>query len=270
MSTPRSRIATTASSRSTPCGTCTTYTNQPRRFPPSVGAGQPEALDARQRLRVERRDPRPRGEQLVEPLQLSDAERAGEVVEPVVEAQPVVVEPAHVGRPALVALGVDALLDLGRRRQDGAALARRDLLVRVEAEHAQVAASADLGAVGVGRPERLAGVLHDPEPAVARQQLELRHVDRVAEDVHRQDPGGPLGERVAGRLGGHVERARVDVAEHRPGALVEQAVRRGHEAERRRDNVVAVLDAGRADRQVEARGARRDGRDVRAAGGRGE
>jgi hypothetical protein len=104
--------------------------------------------------------------------------------------------------------------------------------------------------------ERLAGVLHDPERAVARQQLEAGHVGRVAEDVDRQDPGGALGERVAGRLGRDVERARVDVAEDRPRALVEKAVRRRHEAERARDHVVAALDPRRADGEVQARRAR--------------
>ena len=54
------------------------------------------------------------GEHLVEAAELDDPERARDVAEPVVEAEPVVVEPAHVGRPALVALAVDALLERGR------------------------------------------------------------------------------------------------------------------------------------------------------------
>ena len=48
--------------------------------------------------------------------ELGQAERARDVGQAVVEAEAVVVEPAHVGRAALVALGVDALLDAPRRR----------------------------------------------------------------------------------------------------------------------------------------------------------
>jgi hypothetical protein len=135
-------------------------------LPVGVGTGQPEAVDAAEPLAVERRDARPPGEQLLEPFELGEAERAGDVVEPVVEAEPVVIEPAHVRRPALVALGVDAFLRLGVGTHDHASLARRDLLVRVEAEDGEVAARARGAAVGVQRPECLAGVLDEPERAV--------------------------------------------------------------------------------------------------------
>ena len=104
-------------------------------------------------------------------------------VEPVVEAEPVVVEPAHVRRAALVALGVDALLALGRAHHEHPALARGQLLVGVEAERRGMAAAADRHAVGVHRAERLAGVLDDRQRRGARAP---RHVGRVAEDVHRQ------------------------------------------------------------------------------------
>ena len=69
-----------------------------------------------QRLAVERGDPRAVGEHAVEALELREADRARDVGEAVVEAEAVVVEPAHVGRAALVALGVDALLHAPRRR----------------------------------------------------------------------------------------------------------------------------------------------------------
>ena len=74
-----------------------------------VRARQLQALDAGQRLAVQRRHARAGGQHLVEALELGQPERAGDVREPVVEAEPVVVEPAHVGRAALVALAVDAL-----------------------------------------------------------------------------------------------------------------------------------------------------------------
>ena len=98
-----------------PGGSWTTNTNQPRTLPPLVGAWQLEPLDPRQRLLVERRDSRPRGEHLLQALELGQADRAGDIGEPVVEAEAVVIEPAHVWRAALVALGVEALLERLRR-----------------------------------------------------------------------------------------------------------------------------------------------------------
>ena len=71
------------------------------------------------------------------------------------------VEPAHVRRAALVALGVDALLHRRVAERDHPALAGGQLLVGVEAEDRRVAAAADRGAVGVHGAERLAGVLDD-------------------------------------------------------------------------------------------------------------
>src|ERR671939_169226 len=99
--TPCARNPRTTSSRSWPRGTCTTKTNHPRA--------------SRQ--------------QVVEPLELGQADRAGDVGEAVVEAEAVVVQPAHVRRAALVALGVDPLLEHLRAHRHHAALAGGDLLV---------------------------------------------------------------------------------------------------------------------------------------------
>ena len=162
------------------------------------------------------------------------------------------VEPAHVRSAALVALGVDALLRLAVRGDHGSPLPRGQLLVRVEAEHGEVAARAHRRAVGVHGAERLAGVLHHPERALGGDPLERGHVGGVAEDVDGQQPGGALADRALGRHGVDVEGARVDVAEDRPGALVEQAVGRRHEAERRGHDLVPGLHPRGADRQVEA------------------
>jgi hypothetical protein len=124
-----------------------------------------------------------------------------------------------------------------------------------------VAARPHRRAVGVHRTQRLAGVLDDRQA----ECLERGHVGRIAEDVHRQQRRGPLGHRRRGGGGIEVERHRVDVDEHRPGALVEDHVRRGHERERRRDHLVAIADADRADRQVEPGGPAGDGTGMRYA-----
>ena len=150
------------------------------------------------------------------------------------------VEPAHVGRAALVALAVDARLRLGVGADHRAALARRDLLVRVEARRRRGCPRAPTGLpVGVNGAERLARVLDDPEPALAGEPLERRHVGGVAEDVHGQEARRPLGHRRRGGLRVEVQRAPVDVAEDRPRLLVQHGVRRRDEAERGRDDLVA-------------------------------
>ena len=69
-----------------------------------VRAGSSRPSIPAEGLAVEAGHPGPVGEHLLEALELGQAERAGDVAEAVVEAEPVVVEPAHVGRAALVAL----------------------------------------------------------------------------------------------------------------------------------------------------------------------
>jgi hypothetical protein len=69
--------------------------------------------------------------------------------------------------------------------------------------------------------------------------------------VHRQERGRALGHRRGRRLRIEVQRARIDVGEDRPGALVEHDVGAGHERERRRDDLVPVRHADRAQREVQ-------------------
>ncbi len=141
-------------------------------------------------------------------------------------------EPAHVGGAALVALGAQPRRRLGVEGHDHPPLPRRHLLVGVEGEGREVAARADPATLGVDGAERLAGVLEDRRARRRRgQRLELRHRRRVAEDVDRQEPGGALPGGRLGRRRVEVERDRVDVAEDRPRALVEEAVGGGDEAE---------------------------------------
>ena len=125
-------------------GSWTTNTNHPRRARrrrPRRAARPPRPRPA-PRGRATRRA-RARSEHLVEPRQLREPERARELREPVVEAEPIVVEPAHVRAAPLVALGVDQLLERRSASVTMPALAGRELLVRVEAEDARMPASAD-------------------------------------------------------------------------------------------------------------------------------
>ncbi len=176
------------------------------------------------------------------------------------------VEPAHVGRAALVALGVDPLLHGAVAERDHAALAGGQLLVRIEAEHGRVPASADRRAVRVERAEGLAGVLDDRQP----EPLEGRDVGGIAEDVDREQRRRALGDR--GGRGGRVEvqGQRVDVREHRRRALVEAHVGAGDERERRRDHLVPFADADGAQAQVQAGRPAGDGARMRRADACGE
>ena len=158
------------------------------------------------------------------------------------------------------------LLERRVGHRDDAALAGRHLLVRVEAEHRRMPATADRSPVGVDRAQRLAGVLDDRHA----QALEGRQVGRVAEDVHRQQRRRAIGDRGRGGVGVEVQGHGVDVGEHRPRALVDRHVGAGHERERARDDLRPVADADRAQRQVQPGGAAGDRARVRRADARSE
>ena len=150
-----------------------------------VLARQLQPLEAGQRRAVPVRRAGAGGEHVVQAIELREPQRARHVGQPVVEAEPVVVEPVHVGRAALVALGVHGRLVRERAHREHPALARDQLLVGVEAERGGMAAAADRHAVGVDGAERLARVLDDRQPVA----LQGGRVGRVAEDVDRQQRG---------------------------------------------------------------------------------
>ena len=131
--------------------------------------------------------------------------------------------------------------------RDHPALARRQLLVGVEAEGGRMAAGADPHPVAVHGAQRLAGVLDDRQA----HALEGGQVGRVAEDVHRQQRGGAVGDGGRRRVGIEVQGARVDVGEDRPRPLEEHGVGARDEREGRGDDLVAVRDADGPQAQVQ-------------------
>ena len=168
------------------------------------------------------------------------------------------VQPSHVHGPALVPLAAQRRGLLARARDDDAALARRELLVRVKRERREVAARAHANALGVHRAKRFAGVLEDAEPPSLRELLELRHRRGIAKDVHGQDADRPLSRRRLRRVRVEVQRDRVDVREDRHGVLEQEAVGGCHEAERRGHDLVSRPPAEAPNPEVERRGPRRD------------
>ena len=242
------------SSRSRPRGTCTTNTNQPRRSPPASSHGSPSPSMLRQRRAVGAA-PRARGRRACRPggASWTEADGAGDVGQAVVEAQAVVVEPAHVGRAALVALGVDALLERRVAHGDHPALAGGQLLVGVEAE---------------GRRD-----------ARARRRARRRRARRPAPRRRPRRSAGPCARRRAGRPGSRrcaraAARSCASVIAAAAAAGSRFSVRgsmsantgrarsksdgvgAGHERERRGDDLVALRHADGAQRQVQPGGAR--------------
>ncbi len=180
------------------------------------------------------------------------------------------IEPAHVRSAALIALGVDPLLQRRVGQRHHPALAGGELLVGVETEHRRVPAPADGPPVGVHRAECLAGVLDEPQVMALRKRLEGGHRGGVAEDVHRQQRARVLGDRGSRGLRVEVERDGIDVGEDRPRALIQRDVGGGHEREGARDHLVAAPHPHGAQREVQARRAAGDRARQRRAHARGE
>ena len=111
--------------------------------------------------------------------------------------------------------------------------------------------------------ERLAGVLDDGQPVSDGELAERLELTRVAEDVDEderlrsgRDCGGD-------RRRVEVQRARIDVGEDRCRTLVQHAVGRRDEGERRRDRLVSGPETSEPDAEMEPGRAARHGRDER-------
>ena len=172
------------------------------------------------------------------------------------------VQPAHVRSAALVALGVDPRLQLGRAERHHPTLAGRKLLVGVEAEHGQISPAPHRRAVAVTAPSASQASSTIPKPTPSGDRLESVHVGGIAEDMHRQKRPRTLGYGRLRGLGIEVKGDRVDVGEHRPSPLVQSHVGGRHERERACDHLVAL---GHPDRP---QGEMKPGRAARHRGGK--
>ena len=173
------------------------------------------------------------------------------IVEPVVEAETAVLEPARRLEAALVAQRDQQLVLVLRPGRDRPALAGRHLLVRVEGPDRRMAVRAERPPF-VARPQSLARVLDERQAVLVADRAQLVELAWVAEDVDRDDRLRALGDR---RLDGRrieVERVRIDVGEDRRRAFVDRAVRRSDERVRRRDHLVARPDAGEPHAEMQA------------------
>ena len=149
----------------------------------------------------------------------------------------------------------------GIAHRDGAAVARGHRLGRVEAEDRRVAELGDAHAVALGL-DGVRGVFDQREMVTIADVAEARHVGELAVEVHRDDRARARRDRRFDRARIDEPGARVDVGEHRHGAVKERRVRRGDEGHRRGDDLVARRDTERVQREGEPHRAARDADDL--------
>ena len=183
------------------------------------------------------------------------AERALEVRDPVVEAERVdVVVPASAQGVALVLAPAypvrpkcsQRVGELRAVRGNHPALAGGQRLYGVKAEHVHVGepVAADR-ATAARTAERVARVL-DHDHARGPRVLDRLEVDRQPGHRHGHARLGSRRQPAPHRAGEvEIRRDWVDVREHRPRADEQRAVRRGHEAHRGRQHLVAEAEPGR-------------------------
>ena len=166
-SAPRSRRARSACRASSRRSSWTTYACQPWRSP-SAADGVSTRCSSRSVYHAGH--PLARGQQLFEPGELRDPDRAEEIGQPVVEPglRDVEVAPRHDAVVAKPANGVGELRVVGR---DGAALAGGDDLPRVKRQAAHRSERA-AGRATVSRPEGPGGVL-DEHDLLGHRGLQL-------------------------------------------------------------------------------------------------
>ena len=205
-----------------------------------------------------------RGEQLLEPGELRDPDRAEKVGQPVVETgrRDVEVAARHDAVVAELAERIGELRLVGR---DGPALARGDDLARVERQAAHQA-ERSARRIPVAGAERAGGVL-DEDDILGNGRLQLLPLDRAPEEVDGEHGLRPRRHRVGDAGDVDVERVGIDIDEDGAGSAELDDVRRRRERVGGNDHLVAGADAERQHRQVQRRRAGRDDDRVRGAAG---
>ena len=228
------------------------------RLPPVRVAGRRRRRldEAGEPLLVEARDALARGQQLRQPAQLRQPERAQHVREAVVRARRADLEVAARLDP-VVAQPPDAVGDLLRVGGHGAAFTRRHDLAGVEREAAERAERAARPALRAGA-ERAGGIL-DERDALRHVRGQRVPVERPSEEVHREHRARARADGGRRTLEVEVHRRRVDVHEDRRRAGERDDVRRGREGVRGHEHLVARSDAESEHTQVERGRAGRDG-----------
>jgi hypothetical protein len=231
-----------------------------------VRARKQQPVDVPEEPRVPGRRLSPRLEDRVELLQLADPDRGANVVDPVVEPQPRVLQPPSPVGAALVPEAREQAPRRLRMRRHDSTLARGDLLVRVEGEDGVLSLRTH-GPTGVPCAQRLAGVVDQHQPVAIADRLQFFQLARVAVDVDGHDSLRPRADGGFDCSRVEVPGARVDVCEDRRRTLVDRAVGGRDEGIGRRDHLVPGRDAGGDAEQVQPRRPARERSRVRRAHG---
>jgi len=155
----------------------------------------------------------------------------------------------------LIAQTAEQHVPLGVVGDNHAAFAGRHLLVGIKGEDRCIGHRARAAPL-ILRTDRLAGVFDQVQIVAARDLDDGIHIRRLAESVHGDDGFGTLGDRIFNQVRIDIPGQRINIDEHRGGALVQHAVRRSNKAERGRNNLIARPDACRDHRQVQPTGTR--------------
>jgi hypothetical protein len=146
-----------------------------------------------------------------------------------------------------------------------ATLDRRDVLVRVKAEDADVAEAADALAAP-GRSDGQRRVLYYAQFVLRRQRVDGVHVARQSREMRGQDGARTRTDARGDRGEVEIARAGFDIDEYRCRADPHDHVRRGEESHRGRDHLVAGPDAAYAESQFQRCSRGRHATHVTAAG----
>ena len=175
-------------------------------------------------------------------------------------------QPARRLETALVAEGHEQLVLLGVRGRHRASLARGHLLVRVEGPDGGVSVRAERLAL-VHRAERLARVLDQRDAVLLAERDQRVVLGRIAEDVDGDERLRARCDRGFHRRRIEVQRARIDVGEHRCRALIDRTVGGGDEGIGRRDHLVAGRHTREPHAEMQPRCPRRHGGAMRRTDG---
>ena len=139
-----------------------------------------------------------------------------------------------------------------------AAVAGGHQLDGLEREHREIGQPAHRASF-VGGPERVRGVLDEDEPVLPGDGVQFVEVARQPAVVDAHDRLGPRRDERPHMRRIHVQRARLDVGEHRLHPHVEERDVRGRAGEDGRDDLVAGDQAGQQVGEVQGIGAGADG-----------
>ena len=216
---------------------------------------QRETRQVGEGVAIAERDRPPPRHPVVEHLQLPPSNASQQVTHAVVVAHLGVL----IGQAGIARLGGPEPRfphPLGIVRDQHAAAGRGDDLVAVEREGAH-RGDGPGRTTAIQRPERLGGVLQQQHPVALAERHDRIHVRALPEQVNYHQGLGeparpsPRRQRVLEHVGVDIPAGPLAVEEHRRAPEIGDRVNRGHEGQRRREDLVAGADPKEPKSQVQ-------------------